>query len=160
MSSRSMVSAAAIVAAALAFLTPSAQAECVPGEFRDGWLLEQETKGGHTVDRHVAKSDAWLIDRLDREPSISAASSFPDRTTARKVISLALSPDKSDLDEWATSANDGDVAEIRMAFEQPIGRMVSRGTAAAIPAHGLRLFVMADGSGSCHLLTAYPTDHH
>lgn len=159
MSSRSLVAAAAFFAAALASQAPSAYAECVPGEFKDGWLLEQETKGGHTVDRHVAKSDAWLIDRLTKEPNISAASSFPDRVTARKVISLALTPDKTDLDDWATGANDGDVAEIRMAFEQPIGRLVPRGAAAAIPAHGLRLFVMADGSGSCHLLTAYPTTH-
>jgi hypothetical protein len=116
-------------------------------------------KGGHTVDRHVAKSDAWLIDRLKKEPNISAASSFPDRVTARKVIGAALAPDKSDLDDWAVSARGGDVAEIRMAFEQPIGRLVARGTAAAIPAHGLSLFVMADGAGSCHLLTAYPTTH-
>lgn len=159
MSSRSMVTAAAIIAAALLSLSMTAKAECVPGEFKDGWLLEQETKGGHTVDRHVAKSDAWLIDRLGKEPNITAASSFPDRVTARKVISLALKPDKTDLDEWATDASGGDVAEIRMAFEQPIGRLVARGTAAAIPAHGLRLFVMADGSGSCHLLTAYPTTH-
>lgn len=156
---RTLVAAAAMFAAALFSLSAAAQAECVPGEFKDGWLLEQEVKGGHTVDRHVAKSDAWLIDRLKREPKISAASSFPDRVTARQVIGLALSPDKTDLDDWATSAKGGDVAEIRMAFEQPIGRLVTRGTAAAIPAHGLRLFVMADGRGRCHLLTAYPTTH-
>ena len=159
MSPRSLVTAAAIIAAALVSLSAAASAECIPGEFKDGWLLEQELKGGHTVDRHVAKSDAWLIDRLKREPKISAASSFPDRVTARQVIGLALTPDKTDLDDWATKANGGDVAEIRMAFEQPIGRLVQRGTAAAIPAHGLRLFVMADGKGACHLLTAYPTTH-
>jgi hypothetical protein len=159
MSSRSSVVAAAIFAAAFLSWNTPAQAECVPREFKDGWLLDQEHKGGHTVDRHVAKSDAWLIDRLKKEPSISAASSFPDRVTARKVIGLALGQDKTDLDEWATSANGGDVAEIRMAFEQPIGRLVPRGMASAQPAHGLRLFVMADGNGSCHLLTAYPTNH-
>ena len=151
--------AAAIFAAALVSQNTTAFAECVPGEFKDGWLLEQETKGGHTVDRHVAKSDAWLIDRLNREPKIPAASSFPDRVTARQVIGLALSPDKTDLDDWATEAGGGEVAEIRMAFEQPIGRLVERGTAVAIPAHGLRLVVMADGAGACHLLTAYPTTH-
>lgn len=157
MSPRSTVLAAAFVAAALLPLSAAAQAECVPGELKDGWLLEQESKGGHTVDRHVAKSEAWLIDRLRKEPNIPAASSFPDRVTARKVIGLALQPDKSDLDSWADGANRGEVAEIRMAFEQPIGRLVPRGSASAVPAHGLRLFVMADGSGSCHLLTAYPT---
>jgi len=159
MTSRSSLAAAAILAAAFVSQTSLAHAECVPGEFKDGWLLEQEQLGGHTVDRHVAKSDAWLIDRLKKEPGIPAASSFPDRVTARKVIGLALSPDKTDLDDWATEARGGDVAEIRMAFEQPIGRVVSRGRAAVQPAHGLRLFVMADGSGSCHLLTAYPTNH-
>ncbi|MCR9072856.1 MAG: hypothetical protein NXI18_14150 [Alphaproteobacteria bacterium] len=159
MSPRSTGIVAAVVAATFFSFSVAAYAECVPGELKDGWLLEQESKGGHTVDRHVAKSDAWLIDRLHKEPNIPAASSFPDRVTARKVIGLALQPDKSDLDYWATKANGGEVAEIRMAFEQPIGRLVPRGSAAAIPAHGLRLFVMADGAGSCHLLTAYPTTH-
>jgi hypothetical protein len=159
MSSRTLVAAAAVLAAAVVYPASDARDECIPGELQDGWLLEQENKGGNTVDFHVAKSDAWLIDRLKREPSIAAASSFPDRVTARKVIGAALAPDKSDLDDWARGANGGDVAEIRMAFEQPIGRVVPRGRAAAVPAHGLRLFVMADGSGSCHLMTAYPTNH-
>ena len=157
MSPRSLVAAAAVIAAALVSLSATAFAECVPSEFKDGWLLEQELKGGHTVDRHVAKSDAWLLERLQREPKIPAASSFPDRITARQVIGLALMPDKTDLDDWAVKAKGGDVAEIRMAFEQPIGRLVERGSGAAVPAHGLRLFVMADGTGTCHLLTAYPT---
>ena len=149
-----------LAAVTTAFMMSSAAyAECVPGEFEDGWLLQQEVQGGHTVDRHVAKSDAWLVDRLDREPRISAASSFPDRHTARQVIGLALAPDKSDLDDWAESANGGDVAEIRMAFEQPIGRVVPRGSDEAEPGHGLRLFVKANGDGTCHLLTAYPTIH-
>ncbi|NQW11407.1 MAG: hypothetical protein HQ481_16195 [Alphaproteobacteria bacterium] len=147
---------AACLAATLLVGAP-AFADCVPSEFPDGWLLEQEHKGGHTVDRHVSKSEAWLIDRLKRDRKIPAASSFPDRVTARQVIGLALAPDENDLDEWARTARAGEVAEIRMAFEQPIGRIVVRGKAVGEPAFGLRLFVRALGDGNCFLLTAYPT---
>lgn len=153
---RRRLSRAAVLAAALLFASP-ALADCIPSTFPDGWLLEQERKGGHTVDRHVAKSDTWLRERLKRQPRIPAASSFPDRVTARQVIGLALAPDESDLDDWAKTAQPGDVAEIRMAFEQSIGRIVERGKAAGEPAFGLRLFVRAKGDGSCYLLTAYPT---
>ncbi len=149
----------AVLLAAGTLTAGPAAAECVPGDLHDGWLLEQENQGGHTVDRHVARRDDWLLDRLVREPRIPAASSFPDRHTAREVIGLALAPDKGDLDEWAETANGGEVAEIRMAFEQPIGRVVPRGQAIAEPGHGLRLFVRANGDGTCHLLTAYPTIH-
>lgn len=151
----SQVVAAFLIAFLLAG-TP-AFADCIPSSFPDGWLLEQERKGGHTVDRHVSKSDRWLIERLKRDRKIPAASSFPDRVTARQVIGLALAPDESDLDEWALTARAGEVAEIRMAFEQPIGRIVERGKAVGEPAFGLRLFIRARGDGTCYLLTAYPT---
>jgi hypothetical protein len=35
--------------------------------------------GGHTLARHVGKTDAELIERLRREPQISSASTYTDR---------------------------------------------------------------------------------
>src|SRR5262245_3894317 len=48
-------------------------------------LSLDESMGGHTLSRHVGKSDAELRDRLRREKQISAASTYTDRETAERV---------------------------------------------------------------------------
>jgi hypothetical protein len=40
-----------------------------------------ESRGGHTLARHVGRTDSQLLDRLAREPRISAASTYTDRAT-------------------------------------------------------------------------------
>lgn len=132
-------------------------AKCVPSTFKDGWLLEQELLGGDTMDRHVGRSSTELNARLDNEPASPATSSFPDRHTARQVISAALLPDEDAYDSWAAGAKAGERAEVRMAFEQPIGVWVERGRAAGIPAHGITVVLEAMGQGTCRLVTAFPT---
>ncbi|HMM34186.1 MAG TPA: hypothetical protein PKA62_05560 [Thermoanaerobaculia bacterium] len=44
-------------------------------------LLRDEKRGGHTLSRHVGKSDAELRERLLRDRRISAASPWTDRTS-------------------------------------------------------------------------------
>lgn len=60
-------------------------------EIRDGTTSEavavrydlerDERRGGHTLSRHVGRSDADLRERLSRERQISAASTYTDRVT-------------------------------------------------------------------------------
>ena len=79
----------ALVIGALLLGTVPADAKCVPSPFKDGWLQEQEQLGGDTMDRHVGRSPTELAARLAKEPANTATSSFPDRHTARQVISAA-----------------------------------------------------------------------
>jgi len=53
-------------------------------------LERDEKRGGHTLARHVGRSDADLGERLRRERQISAASTYTDRATAERVVALAL----------------------------------------------------------------------
>jgi Bacterial CdiA-CT RNAse A domain len=53
-------------------------------------LSVDESMGGHTLARHVGKIDAELLQRLRREPQISAASTYTDRTSAESVVGAAL----------------------------------------------------------------------
>src|SRR5689334_2318109 len=48
-------------------------------------LSADEAMGGHTLQRHVGRTDAELRARLDREPQISSASTYTDRATAEEV---------------------------------------------------------------------------
>ena len=94
---------------------------------------------------------------MKREPGIPAASSFKDREIATRALSLLLLPEETDLDGWADTAGRGERAQLRMGFKEPIGVTVQRGNASAIPAYNMVAILMANGDGSCVLLTAYPT---
>lgn len=147
---------AALLGAILLAAAPAA-AKCVPSTFKEGWLQEQERLGGDTMNRHVGRTPVELAARLAQEPETPSTSSFPDRHTARQVISAALLPDEDAYDSWAKTAQAGERAEVRRAFEQPIGVLVERGNASGLPAHGIRVILEAMGQGACRLVTAFPT---
>lgn len=154
---RQLGGGALLVCALVLATTGSASAKCVPSTLQDGWLQEQERLGGDTMDRHVGRSATELTARLAKDPATPAVSSFPDRHTARLVISAALMPDEDTYDSWAAGATAGERAEVRMAFDQPIGVWVERGNASGIPAHGITVVLEAMGKGACRLVTAFPT---
>ena len=68
--------------------TPSPPAGISPVPRRD--LARDEAAGGHTLARHVGKTDAELRARLKAEPDISAASTYTDLETAERVVAEVL----------------------------------------------------------------------
>lgn len=54
------------------------------GATRD--LSLDEAFGGHTLRRHVGRTDEQLRERLKSESNISAASTYTDRATAERVV--------------------------------------------------------------------------
>ena len=58
---------------------PMRSTHLVPG---GGLMAHEGLDGGHTLAKHVGKSDEFLRHRLATEPRIKAASTFYDRQTA------------------------------------------------------------------------------
>src|SRR5262252_7387451 len=91
---RSCLIALAVVAAIIGNARPIvAQGTATASPTRD--LAADERAGGHTLTRHVGKSDAELAERLSREHDISAASTYTDALTAANVVGAALAQSKS-----------------------------------------------------------------
>src|SRR5947208_16999861 len=63
-------------------------------------LTEDERAGGHTLSRHVGKSDAELAAPLAREHDISAASTYTAVAAAGKTGGAALAQSKARIDGW------------------------------------------------------------
>src|SRR5215510_5684202 len=63
-------------------------------------LAADERLGGHTLQRHVGRTDAQLAERLRRERNITAASTYTDRETASTVVGAALAESKSKVEAW------------------------------------------------------------
>src|SRR5205823_7736365 len=63
-------------------------------------LAADEAMGGHTLARHVGRTDAQLAERLRRERTISAASTYTDRSTAERAVGAALAASARQLSAW------------------------------------------------------------
>src|SRR5262245_4372800 len=63
-------------------------------------LRADERLGGHTLQRHVGRSDADLRERLRRERDISAASAYTDEATASTTVASALAQSASKIEAW------------------------------------------------------------
>lgn len=65
-------------------------------------LQHDEQLGGHTLSRHVGRTDQQLAERLRREPNISAASTWTDLAVARRAVGLAVQQSRGRIDNWAS----------------------------------------------------------
>lgn len=113
--------------------------------------------GGHTLTRHVGRSDADLAARLARERSIGAASTFTDRATAERVVGATLEREAGRIARWL-AARGGDLAlDYRGAPSAPVGRVLVRGERAPRPAADARVVLRRQGE-AYYVLTAYPLE--
>src|SRR5512140_559777 len=63
-------------------------------------LSIDERRGGHTLSRHVGRTDQQLRERLEHERSISAASTYTDRQTAERAVQAAIQGGKQKIERW------------------------------------------------------------
>ena len=118
-----------------------------------------ESLGGHTLSRHVGKTDAELADRLRREPRISAASTYTDRATAERSVGSALASGGDTLAAWErrSGRRPNLVLNYRNPGTEPLGRSLRRGQKRATAAtRALVVLRWDERAGRFYVLTSYP----
>lgn len=128
-----------------------------PAAVRD--LAADERMGGHTLARHVGKSDADLAARLRREPNISAASTYTSVEIASAAVGTALQQQSRRLESWL--ARSGARPNLVLNYVQttgpPLGRALARGARTAVPCQAALVVIRWDERrGSWFVLTSYP----
>src|SRR5258706_9785184 len=63
-------------------------------------LSRDEERGGHTLRKHVGRTDDELRQRLERERNISAASTWTDRGAAEETVAAALQAERGKIENW------------------------------------------------------------
>jgi hypothetical protein len=122
-------------------------------------LSVDESMGGHTLTRHVGRTDAELAERLRREPQISAASTWTDRKTADRAVGAALASADGKLASWErrTGRRPNLVVHYTDRSGATLGRSLSRGEAAAVPCtRALVVLKWDEHRDRFYVLTAYP----
>lgn len=121
-------------------------------------LQADEARGGHTIARHVGRTDAQLRERLARE-SISAASTYTDLETAERVVGLTLRRHAARVERW--EAREGPRPNLVLPFaapaQPPIGRVLRRGAREAVEAYAAVVVLRWRPDGS-FVLTSYPEE--
>jgi hypothetical protein len=122
-------------------------------------LSRDEARGGHTLARHVARSDDELRARLAREPGIGAASSYTDRRTAEHVVGAALEQARDRVDAWSQrSGRRPNLAlDYRGQRSAPVGKSLRRGDRAPRQCADAVVVLRWDtGRDDYYVLTSYP----
>jgi hypothetical protein len=115
-----------------------------------------EARGGHTLARHVARTNEELRERLHREGNISAASTWTDRETAEEIIAEALRSERGGIESWMRRGHPRANLTLHYEARSEIGRSVSQGKTEAVRCRDAVIVLRADGPNGFYVLTAYP----
>jgi hypothetical protein len=86
-------------------------------------LAEEEAAGGHTLLKHVGRTEAQLRTRLAQEFNIPAASTFNNLRDAEMAVSQVVRANKTAIEQWAKVA----ATNSKMTLTADLGRVVGRG---------------------------------
>lgn len=121
-------------------------------------LSRDEERGGHTLAKHVGRSDDELRQRLDRERNISAASTWTDREAAEETVAAALRQEHNRIEDWERRGERRPNLALHFDAGHVIGRSMRHGDSSSSPCHGAVIVLKADGPGSFYVLTTYPEE--
>ena len=119
-------------------------------------LGQDETRGGHTLARHIGRTDEQLAERLRKERNISAASTWSDRETAEETVQAALTAAERRIDNWMRRGERRPNLALHYDAGHVIGRSLRRDAGASIPCTGAVIVLRADGPDHFYILTSYP----
>jgi len=91
-------------------------------------LAEHELAGGHTIARHVGRTEAELRARLASQPRIPAATSFATLGSAEVAVTDALRANARAIQKWAAGALLNQRLRITYDAAKTIGYGIVRGS--------------------------------
>ncbi len=122
-------------------------------------LGRDEERGGHTLKKHVGRTDEELQERLRRERNISAASTWTDRETAEATVAEALRAEQDRIENWMRRGYPRANLALHYNAQRPIGRSLRRGEEQTADCTSAVIVLRADGPESFYVLTTYPEAH-
>jgi hypothetical protein len=108
----------------------------VPG---GGLAAHEGLEGGHTLAKHVGKSEAFLRHRLATEPVLQAASTFYDRQTAETAIAQMVDDNSSGVSRWLAGKERS--LSVVGSMPQPVGTVIRRTSATPVQAAGVKVIL-------------------
>jgi hypothetical protein len=114
--------------------------------------------GGHTIAKHVGKTETELRARLVVEPERLAVSSFESLRDAERILHRALRANKGAIETWAQSARPRETRSFAYAANEVAGTVLVRATNRVHRVSKVRVVLkLQDYNGRLYyILTAFP----
>jgi hypothetical protein len=119
-------------------------------------LARDEDRGGHTLKKHVGRTDDELRERLRRERNISAASTWTDRAAAEETVAAALRANRAKIDRWTDHGYPRTNLALHFDAGRNIGRSIEHGESTSVPCTSAVLVLKAGSPNDFFVLTTYP----
>jgi Bacterial CdiA-CT RNAse A domain len=121
-------------------------------------LERDEARGGHTLEKHVARTDEELRERLARERNISAASTWANREVAEETVAEALRHEQNKIERWESRGDRRTNLALHYDAGRVIGRSMRHEDAVSSPCTDAVIVLKADGANGFYVLTTYPEE--
>jgi len=121
-------------------------------------LSQDESAGGHTLRKHVGRTEDQLRERLRQERNLSAASTWSDRETAERSVGIALQQNHDKIDRWLNRSEGHPNLVIDYAGDSshPIGLSLRRDADRPEPCAHAIIVLKWTGPNDYYVLTSYP----
>jgi hypothetical protein len=108
-------------------------------------LVNQEgIAGSHIIDKHVAKTDEQLAQRMRDQPRASGASTYTDLESAQAYTQQCLDANADDIKEWIENPRRKSPEDFSVDYTKEgvvTGRTLPRGGSTANDAHGVKVLL-------------------
>lgn len=141
-----------------------------PGNKRDlqGGLDKHEGPGkgqGHTLEKHVGRSDADLVDRATPKkghtPPKDGSSTYPSAERAERATADTIRKEKQEIQDWLVDPDGEDTLQLKASHSYTTGRHVPSGGSAddVQDVRGTRVIIVRDPSmpEGYRIITSFPT---
>jgi hypothetical protein len=118
-------------------------------------LARDESRGGHTLERHVRKTDAELQRRLEEE-SLSADSTYTDRATAEMAVAATIKENGTKIDRWLHRPGGHSNLVLDYDSTSPLGRSMRPGESKGFPCSHAVAVLKWLSPQEYYVLTSYP----
>jgi hypothetical protein len=118
-------------------------------------LQRDEQLGGHTLRKHVGRSDEELRERLEQEPHISAASTWTNTELAEQTVAAVLRDQATRIAQWQARGERRANLALHYNAHREVGRSLGRGAPQPVPCTAAVLVLKANGDGF-YVVTTYP----
>jgi hypothetical protein len=132
--------------------------------FWEGRVIPNRATPGHTITKHVGRSDADIIAAGLTPQGTARLSSYSDVDMAEKVIAKFIQMKRNEIINWAKSNPSGmsinkgvnPVSEVVDMAPLAVGRTLDS-SGQVVNATKAVVVLVADGRGGWQILTSYPT---
>ncbi|CCN36817.1 putative Rhs family protein [Vibrio nigripulchritudo SO65] len=108
-----------------------------------GTLIFHENLDGHTIRRHVGKTDEQLLQRFETEPDILGSSTYPDLETAQRAVGDVLSRNSDNVQDWLENSSKPRLT-LNETLDYEVGRVIPQGATASQPSNKSFVLLVKD----------------